>query len=101
MMPVISLSRLEVFRFDWAYLYLSPSAAIKKLHKLGCKARGIYSFAVLETSPKSRSQKGFVASNGSREESSLTLPERKSEVAQSCPTLCDPMDCSPRGSSVH
>ena len=22
-------------------------------------------------------------------------------VAQSCPTLCDPMDCSPRGSSVH
>ena len=26
---------------------------------------------------------------------------RKSEVAQSCPTLCDPMDCSPPGSSVH
>ena len=23
------------------------------------------------------------------------------EVAQSCPTLSDPMDCSPRGSSVH
>ena len=23
------------------------------------------------------------------------------EVAQSCPTLCDPMDCSPPGSSVH
>ena len=22
-------------------------------------------------------------------------------VAQSCPTLCDPMDCSPQGSSVH
>ena len=22
-------------------------------------------------------------------------------VAQSCPTLCDPMDCSPPGSSVH
>ena len=21
--------------------------------------------------------------------------------AQSCPTLCDPMDCSPPGSSVH
>ena len=27
--------------------------------------------------------------------------ERGSEVAQSCPTLCDPMDCSPSGSSVH
>ena len=23
------------------------------------------------------------------------------EVAQSCPTFCDPMDCSPPGSSVH
>ena len=22
-------------------------------------------------------------------------------VAQLCPTLCDPMDCSPPGSSVH
>ena len=22
-------------------------------------------------------------------------------IAQSCPTLCDPMDCSPLGSSVH
>ena len=23
------------------------------------------------------------------------------EVAQSCPTLCDPMDCSLPGSSIH
>ena len=23
------------------------------------------------------------------------------EVAQSCPTLSDPMDCSPLGSSIH
>ena len=28
-------------------------------------------------------------------------PMRESEVAQSCPTLSDPMDCSPPGSSVH
>ena len=27
--------------------------------------------------------------------------EWKSEVTQSCPTLCNPMDCSPKGSSVH
>ena len=27
--------------------------------------------------------------------------ESESEVAQSCPTLCDPMDCNPPGSSVH
>ena len=25
----------------------------------------------------------------------------ESEVTQSCPTLCDPVDCSPPGSSVH
>ena len=25
----------------------------------------------------------------------------KVKVAQSCPALCDPMDCSPPGSSVH
>ena len=25
----------------------------------------------------------------------------KDEVAQSCPTLCDPMDCSPPDSSIH
>ena len=25
----------------------------------------------------------------------------ESDVAQSCPTLCDPMDCSLSGSSVH
>ena len=27
--------------------------------------------------------------------------EKESEVAQSCPTFCDPMDCSLPGSSVH
>ena len=27
--------------------------------------------------------------------------ENESEVAQSCPTSSDPMDCSPPGSSVH
>ena len=29
------------------------------------------------------------------------LLESESEVTQSCPTLCDPMDCSLPGSSVH
>ena len=27
--------------------------------------------------------------------------EKESEVAQWCPTLCDPMDCSLSGSSIH
>ena len=29
------------------------------------------------------------------------VSESESEVAQSCPTLCDPADCSLLGSSVH
>ena len=29
------------------------------------------------------------------------LKEDESEVAQSCPTLCDPIDCGLPGSSVH
>ena len=32
---------------------------------------------------------------------SLEYNESESEVAQSCPTLCDPMDYSLSGSSVH
>ena len=31
----------------------------------------------------------------------LPSPMRESEVAQSCPTLRDPMDCSLPGSSIH
>ena len=30
-----------------------------------------------------------------------TIRLKWSEVAQSCPTLCDPVDCSPPGSSIH
>ena len=30
-----------------------------------------------------------------------TESESESEIAQSCPTLCDPMDCSLSGSSIH
>ena len=32
---------------------------------------------------------------------SLTMQKVKVLVAQLCPILCDPMDCSPPGSSVH
>ena len=31
----------------------------------------------------------------------VEVTERVSGVSQSCPTLCDPVDCSPLGSSVH
>ena len=31
----------------------------------------------------------------------IYMKESESKVAQSCPTLCDPMDCNPPGSSIH
>ena len=44
----------------------------------------------------------FSCQNTWRSVHSVAWKEKKeSEVAQSCPTLCDPMDCSPPGSSVH
>ena len=42
---------------------------------------------------------GWGAEGGSK--FSVTLCCGSSLIAQSCPTLCDPMDCSPPGSSVH
>ena len=32
---------------------------------------------------------------------SMDVRKMKVKIAQLCPTLCDPMDCSPSGSSVH
>ena len=31
----------------------------------------------------------------------IPIPKKWNEVSQSCPALCDPMDCSLPGSSVH
>ena len=39
---------------------------------------------------------GFSARNGKMEEACM-----HAKSLQLCPTLCDPMDCSPPGSSVH
>ena len=44
----------------------------------------------------------FHAKMGSmKDRNGMDLTESESEVAQSCLTLCDPMDCSLPGSSVH
>ena len=39
-----------------------------------------------------------------KQQNRMTLslsPSVKMEIAQSCPTLCDPMDCSLLGSSIY
>ena len=48
--------------------------------------------------PSSQSH-GFYSSHDGCE--SWTIKKAKSEVLQSCPTLCDPMDCSLSGFSVR
>ena len=48
--------------------------------------------------PRSAISEWQSQSSGSR---ICTLKHRGCSVAQSCPTLCDPMDCSPPGPSVH
>ena len=45
-------------------------------------------------------QEASTESHGNSSRAGLWKKE-KSEVAQSCPTLCDPVDCSSPGSSVH
>ena len=52
---------------------------------------------------KIRDTKGtFHAKMGSiKDRNGMNLTESESEVAQSCPTLCESMDCSPPDSSVH
>ena len=49
----------------------------------------------------SQSLSSNICLDGSSYEISLPNLESESEVAQSCPTLCDPMDCSLPGFSVH
>ena len=39
--------------------------------------------------------------NGKNQGKIYIKSESESEVAQSCPTLCDPMDCSLPSSSIH
>ena len=57
-----------------------------------------------ETTDQPAQQRGFAVESergGASNGSSGSTAESESEVAQSCPTLCDPMDCSLPGSSVH
>ena len=46
-------------------------------------------------------QRHYSANKGLCSQGYSLLSESESEVTQSCPTLCDPVDCSPPGSSIH
>ena len=54
-----------------------------------------FSFGLQGTAPPSFTGQALVCTGGG------WWSESESELAQSCPTLCDPIDSSPPGSSVH
>ena len=47
------------------------------------------------------SQKKLILRNGEYQQNCGSFPEMCVLVTQLCPILCNPMDCSPSGSSVH
>ena len=67
--------------------------------------RSRFSRVQLFVTPQTAAQQALPSLGFSRQEhwSGLPFPSprRESEVAQSCLTLCNPMDCSPPGSSAH
>ena len=73
--------------------------------KAAAKLLSRFSRVRLCVTPYMAAHKAPLSLGFSREEhwSGLPVPSpmHESEVAQSCPTLCDPMDCSPPGSPVH
>ena len=55
-----------------------------------------------QTMGPSPKRAGFLTTSRTvRSPARRSVNQSESEVTQSCPTLCDPVDCSPPGSSVH
>ena len=65
----------------------------------GSSVHGIFQARVLEWGAITFSEK--VRSEGKKDSGVPSLKVHLSSSAQSCPTLCDPMDCSLPGSSIH
>ena len=104
---VKSLSRVQLFATPWTVAYQAPLS-------LGF-SRQEYSSGFPFPSPGDLPNPGIEPGSPTLQADALSSEppgkphingekkERKkeSEVTQLCPTLCDPMDCSQPGSSVH
>ena len=69
--------------------------------ELWIEVRVIVQEAVIKTIPKKINAKKAKWLSVEALQIAVERRESESEVAQSCPTLCDPMDYSLPGSSVH
>ena len=58
-------------------------------------------FSSRSSQPGDQTQVSCIASRFFTSSATWEAPIKSLSVAQSCPTLCDPMDCSPPGFSVY
>ena len=85
------------------WLYSDHESCRNQLHSHACKREGsiergrdiktLRTQSLSELSSEHCGLRGMVRGQ--------QIQKKESAVAQSCRTLCDPMDCSPPGSSVH
>ena len=83
---VKSLSRVRLFATPWTVAHQAPPS-------MGFSRQEYWS-GLPFPSPGDLPNPGI-------EPRSPALEVKWSEVTQPCPTLCDPVDCSPPGSSIH
>ena len=90
--PSNEYSGLISFRIDWSDLLAVQGTLKSLLQHYNSKASILQhsAFFIVQLSHSYMTTGKIIA-----------LTENESEVTQSCPTLCDPMDCSLTGSSVH
>ena len=80
--------------FQWAY-----TGNTTKCYSTFKKEENL---AICHSMDKYRRHKAMWNKTGTKRQTlHYSIHESESEVAQSCPTLCDPMDCSLSGASVH
>ena len=92
---------MGLVREIWFNVLLKPKGIPFKSHSLWSSlGPGTVSCPVMEDSVMSESPLGWLLSIIPKKTQKI-VSVGKSEVAQSCPTLCDPMDCSLSSSSVH
>ena len=115
-MKVKSLSRVRLLSAPWTAAYQAPpsmgfsrqeywSGVPWPSPDLLLLLLSRFSRVRLCATPQTAAHQAYPSLGFSRQEhwSGLPFPSpmRESEVTQSCPTLRDPMDCSPAGCSVH
>ena len=87
------LSHVQLMATPWAVACQTPQS-------MGF-SRGEYWSGLPFPAPGDLLNSGIEPSLWQNLQADSHVKENESEVAQSCPTLCDPMDCSQPGSSVH